>query len=95
MTRDLTLADRIAMILGGGLMLLGTAGLGLIEVLAGPPFAPVTGDGAIASGAVFGPDLRAYLVVIGMLILGLYAIYRVIAPALGVQDTPEGRQSAS
>lgn len=95
MTDTLPLADRIAMILGGGLILLGVAGMGLIEVLAGPPFAPVTSDGAAASGAVFGADIRAYLTVAGMLVFGLYAIYRVVAPALGMTTAAEGRKSAT
>ncbi|MFB6154017.1 MAG: hypothetical protein ABEJ27_07175 [Halodesulfurarchaeum sp.] len=73
---QLDLADRIAMSLGGGLILLGVVGLGIIEILTGPPFGAVPTESAGAPSVP--PDLRAWLVVLGVLVFGLYAIYRVI-----------------
>lgn len=92
---DTDLADRIAMWLGGGLILLGVVGLGLVETLTGPPFAPVTGEGAVATGATVGPDLRAGLVVAGMVVWGLYAVYRVVCPALGLTEAPTSERTSA
>ena len=84
----LTTADRIAMYVGGGLLLIGTVGVGLLEVLAGTPH-PVTGDGQIVHEALVPLEIRSYVILLGLLIWGLYAVYRVVAtsPASGPRRT--------
>lgn len=70
-----TLADQIAMGLGGGLVILGVVVLGLVEVLAGAPYSPMTREGTVAAGVAVDPYWRALLVTLGMAVLMLYAIY--------------------
>ena len=89
-TNGMTLADQIAMGIGGGLFLIGTVGIGLLELLAGNMNPMVVGTNAdgetvnvIAEGAVetvqnaplVPPNYRAYLLTFGLVILGVYAIY--------------------
>ncbi|WP_254273949.1 hypothetical protein [Haloarcula marina] len=76
--------DKAAMALSGGLMLLGIVGLGVVEILAGAPYgaAPVTNDaGEIVATPMVDPVLRTGLVLAGLAVLGLYAAYRMMAPA--------------
>ncbi|MFB6101126.1 MAG: hypothetical protein ABEJ73_01000 [Haloplanus sp.] len=97
-TTTLDLADKIAMYVGGGLVVLGVVVLGIINVLAGaesPLYAyevtqngePTTGhalapgmapEGAeIIHSPLFDPNLRAYIIALGLIIFGLYAVYRL------------------
>ncbi|MFC6718169.1 hypothetical protein ACFQGT_11070 [Natrialbaceae archaeon GCM10025810] len=80
-------ADRIAMLLGGGLVLLGTVVLGLLNTLAGAPALPVEEDGAIVAEPLVSPDLRAYVIALGLLIWLLFAIYKLTrTPSVDVDD---------
>lgn len=89
-TNGMTMAEQIAMGLGGGLFLLATVGIGLLELLAGnmnPMVVGTDADGntvnAIAQGAVetvqnapvIPPNVRAYMITFGFVVLGAYAIY--------------------
>ena len=73
-----TSADAIAMYLGGGLVLLGTVGFGLLEMIAGSPH-PVDGEGAIVHEALIPLEVRSYVILLGLLIWGVVAIYKLIA----------------
>ncbi|MFB6211814.1 MAG: hypothetical protein ABEI76_09775 [Halobacteriales archaeon] len=75
---ELTTADRIAMYLGTGLLLIGTVGIGLLEMLLGSPH-PVSGEGQIVHEALVPLRIRSYIILLGLLIWGVYAIYKVIA----------------
>lgn len=98
MATDTDLADRIAMYLGGGLVVLGIVVLGLVNLLAGhespmtiyevtqggqtttgyalsPALAP--SGATIVSVPPVAPNLRAYIVALGLLVFGVYAIYRL------------------
>lgn len=99
---DFDLADRIAMYIGGGLLLLAIPVMGILNVLAGaesplyvyevtqggetttghalaPAMAP---EGAsIVQSPLFDPNLRAYLVAAGLVIFGLYYVYRLFVHA--------------
>ncbi|GGN09817.1 hypothetical protein [Halarchaeum nitratireducens] len=66
MTGHTRSADRIAMWLGGGLVLLGTAGLGLAGTFVG-------------ERAWLSVDVRGTLVVLGLAVLACYAVYRAVA----------------
>jgi hypothetical protein len=75
---ELTTADKIAMYVGGGLVVLGTVGIGLVEMIAGSPH-PVSGEGQIVHEALVPLEIRSYIILVGLLIWGLYAIYKVVA----------------
>jgi len=75
---DLTTADRIAMNVGGGLVVLGTVGIGLLEMVLGSSH-PVSGEGQIVHEALIPLRIRSYIVLLGLLIWGMYAIYTVAA----------------
>ncbi|MBX0285563.1 hypothetical protein [Haloarcula salinisoli] len=73
--------QKAAMALGGGLMVLGTAGLGIVEMLAGEPYgaAPLTNEaGAVIATPAVDPVLRTGLVLAGLAVLGLYAAYAAV-----------------
>ncbi|MEF8841357.1 MAG: hypothetical protein V5A62_06980 [Haloarculaceae archaeon] len=76
----LTTADRIALYGGGGLVLLGTVVIGLLEMLLGSPH-PVSGEGQIVHEALVPLEIRSYVILLGLLIWGGYAIYRVAVPS--------------
>lgn len=88
-------ADRIAMVLGGGLILLGIVVMGLINELAGAPHLFVVDDGTettqvVSPGIVDGgtvvatpvvsPEIRAYVIALGLLVLAVYAVYKLTSP---------------
>ncbi|AWB27436.1 hypothetical protein [Halococcoides cellulosivorans] len=102
-----TMVDRIAMGVGGGLLLLSTVVIGLIEVLAGnnvPLYVGTNADGetvqaATAAGMevvnnapVVPPNLRALILVIGLAVLGGYAIFVV---GYGAMNGVPGYESSS
>jgi len=75
---ELTTADRIAMYGGGGLVLIGVVGIGVLEMLLGSPH-PVSGEGQIVHEALVPLEMRSYVILLGFLIWGLYAVYKVAA----------------
>lgn len=75
---ELTTADRIAMYVGGGLVLLGTVGIGFLEMLFGSPH-PVSGEGQIVHESLVPLRIRSYIILLGLLVWGVYAIYKVVA----------------
>jgi hypothetical protein len=81
---QLTMADRIALYVGGGLVLIGVAGIGTIEMIAGAAH-PVSGEGQIQHDAIVPLEIRSGIILLGLLVWGLYAVYRVAAtpPEIG------------
>lgn len=98
---DLDAMDRIAMFLGGGLIVLAIPVMGLVVTLAGsksPMYIyEMTQDGRTVSGhalsaggvpegativssPIIDPNVRAYIVALGLLIFGVYGVYRLLAP---------------
>lgn len=75
---DISTIDKIAMYAGGGLVLLGTVIIGLLEMLMGSPH-PVSGEGQIVHEALIPLSIRSYIILLGFLIWGLAAIYKLIA----------------
>ena len=73
---DLTIADKIAMYVGGGLVLLGTVGIGILEMALGSPH-PVSGEGQVVHDALVPLEIRSYIILLGFLIWAVYAIYKV------------------
>ena len=75
--------DGLAMGPSGALMLPGVVGLGIVEVLAGPPYgtAPATNDaGQVVATPMIEPALWTGLVLPGLVILLLWGIYRTASP---------------
>jgi multisubunit Na+/H+ antiporter MnhB subunit len=100
MSTDLDLADRIAMYVGGGLLLLAIPVAGLVTTLAGsttPLYVYETADGSgqvlapalapdgaeVVSAPLVDPNLRATLVLAGLLVWGAYGAYRLATAAAG------------
>ncbi len=83
---DLTTADKIAAYVGGGLVVLGTFVIGLIEMLLGSTH-PVSGEGQIVHEALVPLGLRSSIILLGLLIWGLYAIYKVVGTQPATADT--------
>ncbi|WP_435160309.1 hypothetical protein [Halorubrum sp. SY-15] len=74
---QLTTLERIALYGGGGLLLIGTVGIGLLEIVAGAPH-PVTGEGQIVHEALVPIHLRSYVILLGLLLWGTYAVVSVV-----------------
>lgn len=73
-------ADKIAMIIGGGLILLGTTVMGIAEsFFTGHTVEPNGNLGDVIIHTSFDPVLRAYLIAVGFLVLFLYAIFRFVS----------------
>jgi hypothetical protein len=66
------------MYVGGGLVVIGTVGIGLIEMVAGSPH-PVSGEGQIVHEALVPLEIRSYIILLGLLVWGAYAVYKVAA----------------
>lgn len=73
-----TLPTKIAQYAGGGLVVLGVVVIGLLEMVAGSTH-PVTGEGQIVHEALVPIEIRSYIIIAGLLIWGLYAVYQVAA----------------
>jgi hypothetical protein len=89
---DLTTADRIAMYVGGGLLLVGTVGIGILEMALGSPH-PVSGDGQIVHDALIPIEIRSYIILLGLLTWGVYAVYK-IGVSGGATGTAQPSRSA-
>ena len=74
--RKLTTAERIALYGGGGLLLIGTVGIGLLEIVAGAPH-PVSGEGQIVHEALVPLTIRSSMILLGLLVWGAYAVTNV------------------
>ena len=75
--------DTAARALSAGLMLFGIVVLGLVETLAGKPFAPapITNEaGEVTAMPLISPEIRTAFVLAGIAVLGLYAAYRLVTP---------------
>ena len=75
--------DTAARALSAGLMLFGIVVLGIVEILAGQPYSPVTitnDAGEVTAAPLISPEVRTGFVLAGIAVLGLYAAYRFVAP---------------
>jgi len=84
-----TTADKIAMYLGGGLILFGAVVIGVVETLFGSPHA-VTGEGQIVHEALVPLEIRSSIILAGLLVWLLYAVYK-----LASADPPAGTAEAA
>jgi len=89
--QDYNVIDRAALAASAALMLIGVVVLGIVEMLAGPPYgaAPTTNDaGEVIATPLVDPNLRTGLVLAGLLVLFTWGLYRVAAARI---ETPTGR----
>jgi hypothetical protein len=82
---SLNTADRIAMYVGGGLVLVGTFLIGLLEMFFGAGHS-VTGEGQIVHDALVPLEVRSYIIMAGLIVWGLYAVYKLVGTT---PQTPE------
>lgn len=91
---DITTANKIAMYVGGGLVVLGVVGIGILEMLLGSPH-PVSGEGQIVHEALVPLAVRSYMIIAGFLIWGLTAIYNVFSPSPASDQMRETSQDVA
>jgi hypothetical protein len=90
---DLTMADKIAMYGGGGLVVVGVVVIGLLDMLLGAGH-PVDSEGAIEHDAVVPIDVRAGIILLGLVIWGLVAVYK-FATGSAPSDPTAGRAASA
>lgn len=93
MNENFDAIDRAAMLLSGALMLLGIVVLGIVELLAGKPYgaAPLTNDaGEVVATPFVDPNIRTGLVILGLVVLLLWGLYRLAKPRLADERTQVG-----
>lgn len=78
-TNDLPLADKLAMVVGGGLVLFGVTVMGTLETLLGSAHSvPQTNEaGEVVAHTTFAPNLRAAIIALGLVVFFLYGLYKV------------------
>jgi hypothetical protein len=81
-------ADKVAMYVGGGLVLLGSVVIGAIETVFGSPHA-VTGEGQIVHDALVPLEIRSFVILAGLTVWLLYAVYKLVG------TTPTGTAEAA
>jgi hypothetical protein len=97
MQSNIDTIDRAAMAVSGGLMLLGIVVLGFVEVLVGPPYgaAPVTNDaGEVVATPMIDPALRTGLVILGLVVLLVWGLYRYAVAPMDEAEAPASRVTA-
>lgn len=82
---ELNPIDRIAAFGGGGLIVFGVVVIGFTEIIAGSPH-PVESEGQIVHEALVPIKIRSYIILLGLLIWGLYAVYKVVATTPATPD---------
>lgn len=78
-----TAIDKLAMGLSAALMLFGIVVMGVLEILAGAPYSPVplkNDAGEVIATPLIGPNLRTAFVMLGLLVLLLWGIYKMASP---------------
>jgi len=92
---DPTVADRVAMAVGGAFVMLGIVVMGVVETLVGTPNAvPVTEGGEVVAGTTLSPELRAGIIGLGLAIWAGYAVLRLVVTALGGAEAITGGPAA-
>ncbi len=95
--QNYNIIDRAALAASSALMLLGIVVLGIVEVIAGPPYgaAPTTNDaGEVIATPMVDPNIRTGLVVAGLLVLFVWGLYRMAATRVEAADTQRSAVTA-
>ncbi|ACV47719.1 conserved hypothetical protein [Halomicrobium mukohataei DSM 12286] len=64
--------------LSGREVTFGVVAIGLLEMLFGSGH-PVDGEGQIVHEALVPLEVRSYIILLGLIVWGVYAVYRVVA----------------
>jgi hypothetical protein len=101
MQHTLNPIDKAAMAVSGFLMVLGVVVLGIVEVLAGPPYGASAVEQTNEAGEVVNtiypavdPTIRTGLVILGLVVLLLWGVYKVVSPTLG-EEQPRTTEMAT
>ncbi|MFC7187052.1 hypothetical protein [Halorubrum yunnanense] len=70
---ELNAMERIGLYGGAALLLVGTVGMGLLEIIAGAPH-PVSGEGQVVHETVISLSVRSYTILLGLVLLAAYGI---------------------
>jgi len=86
--------DTFAMVVGGGLVLLGTVVLGLLDTFIGNPYPlPVLNEaGEVVASPTFSVEIRGTIIALGLAVFALYAVYKLFAAIVSPETvaTAEG-----
>lgn len=94
MQSNIDMVDKAAMAVSGGLILLGIVVLGMVETLAGEPYgaSPIVNDaGEVVATPLIDPALRTGLVILGLMVLLLWGLYRYAMAPVGEAE-PSGTE---
>jgi len=70
---ELTTMERVGLYGGAVFLLLGTVGMGLLEMALGAPH-PVSGEGQIVHETLFSLSIRSYTILLGLILLAAYGV---------------------
>lgn len=93
MKNNVDIIDKAAWTVSGALMLLGIVLLGIVELLTGEPYgaAEMTNDaGEVVATPTVDPALRTGLVILGLLVLLLWGLYRMATPETEAEVETKG-----
>jgi len=79
---------------GGGLVGLGVVVIGIVEMALGAPH-PVSGEGQIEHGTLIPVWIRSSIILGGLLVWGLTAIYKVVVPAPAGEEAGDAQKQAA
>jgi len=94
---DMNTIDKAAMLASSGLMFVGVVVLGLIETIAGKPYgaAPLTNEaGDVIATPAVDPVIRTGLVIAGLVVLLVWAGYKLATPAPPAEDAATTERTA-
>ena len=70
---ELTTIERVGLYGGAALLLIGTVGMGLLEIIAGAPH-PVSGEGQVVHETLISLSVRSYTILLGLILMAMYGI---------------------
>jgi hypothetical protein len=74
---ELTTMERIGLYGGGILLMIGTVGIGLLEIALGAPH-PVTGEGQVVHETLISLSVRSYIILLGLLLMAAYGVTNLL-----------------
>ena len=74
---ELTTMERIGLYGGAVLLLIGTVGMGLLEIIAGAPH-PVSGEGQVVHETLISLNVRSYTILLGLLLMAAYGVTNLL-----------------
>ncbi len=74
---ELTTMERIGLYGGGALLLIGTVGIGLLEIALGAPH-PVTGEGQVVHETLISLSVRSSIILLGLLLMAAYGVTNLL-----------------